>query len=74
MKKEAHATFLTDPHEKRSTFRPTNILVYEWVGGKHVCVDLTGVSPLVGPRIRGFTMEQTVLKTISNRMVKHEKT
>ncbi|KAK2429154.1 hypothetical protein QL285_027614 [Trifolium repens] len=32
----------------RSTPRSAGILVYGWVGGKHACVDLTGVSPLVG--------------------------
>lgn len=56
MKKEASMNFLTDPHEGRSTLRPTNILVYVWVGGKHDCMHLTGVSPLVGPRTGGFTM------------------
>ncbi|KAJ0910633.1 putative exostosin [Helianthus annuus] len=45
-KKEAPANFLTDPLEGRSTLRPADILVFGWVGGKHACVDLTGVSPL----------------------------
>nr|GEV93931.1 GDP-fucose protein O-fucosyltransferase [Tanacetum cinerariifolium] len=48
-KKEAHVNFLTDPFDGRSTFRPAaDVLVFGWVGGKHACVDLTGVSPLVG--------------------------
>jgi hypothetical protein len=38
--------FLTDPQEERSTLRPTDVLVYQWEGGKHVCVDLIGVSPV----------------------------
>ncbi|MCI90527.1 auxilin-like protein, partial [Trifolium medium] len=39
--KEAPVTFLTDPLEGRSTLRPSDVLVYGWVGGKHACVDLT---------------------------------
>ncbi|GKE49322.1 hypothetical protein Tco_1480580, partial [Tanacetum coccineum] len=49
-KKEALVNFLTDPLEWRSTLRPTDILVFGWARGKHACVDLTGVSPLVGLR------------------------
>nr|ABD32913.1 hypothetical protein MtrDRAFT_AC151000g2v2 [Medicago truncatula] len=47
MKKERHVNFLSDLPDGRSTLRPTNVMVYEWVGGKHAFVDLTGVSPLV---------------------------
>ncbi|GJT54579.1 hypothetical protein Tco_0989633 [Tanacetum coccineum] len=47
-KKEAPVNFLTDPSDGRSTLRPADVLVFGWVGGKHACVDLTGVSPLVG--------------------------
>jgi hypothetical protein len=46
--KEAPVNFLIDPQKGRSTLRPANIVVYGWVGGKHACVNLTGVSPLVG--------------------------
>ncbi|GJR83240.1 hypothetical protein Tco_0154025 [Tanacetum coccineum] len=45
-KKEAPVNFLTDPSDGRSTLRPADVLVFGWVGGKHACVDLTGVSPL----------------------------
>jgi len=48
--------------------------VYGWVGGKHACVDLTGVSPLVGLDVRSFTLGQAALKAASNKVVKHEKT
>jgi hypothetical protein len=54
VKKEAPVNFLTDPREGRSTLRPADVLVYGWIGGKHACVDLTGVSPLVGLRTRDF--------------------
>ncbi|KAL6500200.1 hypothetical protein OROHE_025566 [Orobanche hederae] len=73
VKKEAPVNFLTDPHEGRSTLRPADILVYGWVGGKHACVDLTGVSPLVGLRDDDFTVGQAALKAASNKVVKHEK-
>ncbi|KAK2455796.1 hypothetical protein QL285_003218 [Trifolium repens] len=55
VKKEVPVNFLTDPLEGRSTLRPADILVYGWVGGKHACVDLTGVSPLVGLTTGDFT-------------------
>ncbi|GJY24976.1 hypothetical protein Tco_0399702 [Tanacetum coccineum] len=44
------------------------------VGGKHACVDLTGVSPLVGLSSRGFTVGQAALKAASCKVAKHEKT
>ena len=42
-------------------------------GGKHVCVDLTGVSPLVGRRDTGFVARQAVLKAEAGKIAKHEK-
>nr|GEZ97853.1 putative exostosin-like protein [Tanacetum cinerariifolium] len=46
-KKEAHVNFFTDPLDGRSTLRLVDILIFGWVGRKHVYVYLTGVSPLV---------------------------
>jgi len=65
--------FLTDPLDKRSTLRPTGVMVYGWEGGKHVCVDLTGVSPLVGLGVGPFTVGQEALKAASSKAAKHEK-
>ncbi|PNX63430.1 auxilin-like protein [Trifolium pratense] len=65
--------FLTDPQEGRSTLRPTDVLVYGWTGGKHACVDLTGVSPLVGLRPWDFIVGQAALKAASSKVAKHEK-
>ncbi|MCI63038.1 auxilin-like protein, partial [Trifolium medium] len=48
VKKEASVNFLTDPLEGRSTLKSVDVLMYGWIGGKHACADLTGVSPLVG--------------------------
>ncbi|KAL8248198.1 hypothetical protein R6Q59_005066 [Mikania micrantha] len=65
-KKEAHVNFLTDPLEGRSTLRPADILVFGWEGGKHSCVDLTCLSPLVGLRDTGFVAGQAALKAESD--------
>ncbi|GJX70528.1 hypothetical protein Tco_0307699 [Tanacetum coccineum] len=73
IRKEAPVNFLTDPLEGRSTLRPADILVFGWAGGKHACVDLTGVSPLVGLRDNGFVAGQAALKAESSKVAKHEK-
>lgn len=65
--------FLTNTLDGRSTLRPTDILVFGLVGGKHTCVDLTGVSPLVGLSSQSFTLGHAALKAISYKVVKHEK-
>ncbi|GKA83078.1 ankyrin repeat-containing domain, PGG domain protein, partial [Tanacetum coccineum] len=54
-KKEAPVNYLTNPSDERSTLRPADVLVFGRVERKHACVDLTGVSPLVGLSSRGFT-------------------
>jgi len=48
-------------------------MVYGWVGGKHACVDLTGVSPLVGLGVGPFTVGHAALKVASSKVAKHEK-
>jgi hypothetical protein len=73
VKKKAHVNFLTYPYEGRSTHKPENVIMYEWIGEKHACVDLTGVSPLVGLRTEAFTVGQATLKIVLSKMVKHEK-
>ncbi|GKD41187.1 hypothetical protein Tco_1261394 [Tanacetum coccineum] len=72
-KKEAPVNFLSDPSDGRSTLRPADVLVFGWVGGKHACVDLTEVSPLVRLSSRGFTAGQAALKAASCKVTKHEK-
>ncbi|GKG18405.1 hypothetical protein Tco_0372703, partial [Tanacetum coccineum] len=52
---------------------PADVLVFEWVGGKHMCVDLTVVSPLVGLSSKGFTAGQAALKAASCKVTKHKK-
>jgi hypothetical protein len=41
---------------------PTDVMVHEWVGEKHACVDLTEVSPLVGLRSETFIVGQAAVK------------
>jgi len=40
-------------------------MVYEWVGGKHACVNLIGVSPLMGLEVRAFTVGLVAIKATS---------
>ncbi|GKA35219.1 hypothetical protein Tco_0721710 [Tanacetum coccineum] len=61
-KKEAPMNFLTDPSDGRFTLKPTNVLVFGWVRGKHACVDLTEVSLLMGLSSQGFTVGHANLK------------
>lgn len=55
------------------TLRSVDVLVYEWVGGKHD-VYTWMVSPLVGLRIVGFTVGQVYLKSASSEGDKIDKT
>jgi len=49
-------------------------MVYGWVGGKHACVDLTRVSPLMRIGVSAFTVGQTTLKVASIKVANYEKT
>ncbi|MFS7923430.1 putative PGR5-like protein [Helianthus anomalus] len=71
-KKEPPVNFLTDPIEGRSTLRPADLLVFGWAGGKHACVDLTGVSPLAGLRESGFVAGQAIRKAESKKAFYYE--
>ncbi len=73
VKKEAPVNFLTDPLEGRSSLRPADVLIFGWIGGKHACVDLTGVSPLAGFTGGEFTVGQAALKAAAGKVAKHEK-
>ncbi|GJS69127.1 hypothetical protein Tco_0701968 [Tanacetum coccineum] len=72
-KKDAPVNFLIDPLDGRSTLTPANVLVFGGVEGKHVCVDLTGVSPFVGLSSPGFIVGRAALKAASCKVTKHEK-
>jgi len=70
VKKEVSVTFLTGPLDRISTLMHAGVMVYGWVGGKHACVDLSGVSPHVRLGVKPFTIGQTV---VSSKVTKHEK-
>ncbi|KAM0004336.1 putative exostosin [Helianthus debilis subsp. tardiflorus] len=70
-KKEVPVNFPTDPLEGRST-RDQRICS-SLAGGKHACVDLTGVSPLVGLRENGFVVGLAARKAESKKEDKHAK-
>ncbi|GJR41782.1 hypothetical protein Tco_1309885 [Tanacetum coccineum] len=53
---------------------PVDAICPVFARGKHACVDLAGVSSLVGLSSRGFTVGQTALKAASCKVTKHEKT
>ena len=74
VKKEVPVNFLTDPLDIRSTLRHADVMVYGWVGGKHACVDLIGVSPFAGLGVKAFTVGYAALKVASSKVAKHEKT
>lgn len=48
--------FSVGPQEGGSTFRPTYVLVYKYVGEKDAHVDSARVSSLVGLKTKGFTI------------------
>jgi len=73
VKKEALVNCLTDPLDRRSTFRHVDVMVYIWVGGKYACVGLTRVSPIVSLGVGPFTVGHEALKVASSKVVKHEK-
>jgi hypothetical protein len=54
--------------------KKTNSTLLNWVGEKHACVNLIGVSLLVGLRVGDFIVGRTAIKAASSKMTKHEKT
>nr|GEW25700.1 auxilin-like protein [Tanacetum cinerariifolium] len=73
-KKKTRVNFLTYPLDGTSTLRPADVLIFGWVGGKHVCAHLTMVSPLVDLSSMGFTVGHATLKAVSCKVTKHDKT
>lgn len=74
VKKVTHVNLFTDPYKGRSTLIPTYVMVYDLVGEKHACMNLTRVFPLVGLRIESLTIGKTFLKNTLSKVVKYEKT
>jgi hypothetical protein len=55
------------------TLRHADVLVYMDRRKTCICVDLTGVSPLVGLGDEAFMAGQKALKVASSKVGKHEK-
>ena len=72
-KRETPVNFSNNATEGRSTLRPTYILIFGWVRRKHTCVDLTGVSSLVGLMAESFKEGHNALKVATCKVTKHEK-
>jgi hypothetical protein len=72
-KNETHANFLTNLQETGSTLMPADVLLHRWVGGKHACVHLIVVSPLVGLGTKVFIAGQAILKAALRKLARHEK-
>jgi hypothetical protein len=73
VKKEMLGNFLFDQIDERSTLRSPYVIVYGCLVGKHVCVNLIEISPLVELGSGNFTVGQASLKVASNKVAKHEK-
>jgi hypothetical protein len=54
VKKETPVNLLSGLLDKRSTLRSAYVIVYGWVRGKHACVNLIRVLPLVGLGVDAF--------------------
>nr|GEZ03947.1 putative reverse transcriptase domain-containing protein [Tanacetum cinerariifolium] len=67
--------FIVNNSQASSTdmIRPADVLVFRRVKGKHACVDLTEVYPLVGLSSHDFTMGQAALKVASCKVTEHNK-
>ncbi|KAL5710701.1 hypothetical protein ACHQM5_021234 [Ranunculus cassubicifolius] len=72
VKKEAQVNFLTDPSDGRSSLRPADVLIYNWSEGKHACVDVTGVSPMVGFDDKVFEVGEAATSAATTKVAKHE--
>lgn len=58
--------------KKRSILRPTDILVFEWIRGKHACVNHKGFFSCVFEEW-GFHYGAVYLKVVSCKMAKYKK-
>jgi len=65
--------FFPHPLDGRSTRKPTNIMMYEWVEEKHAYVYLTEVPLLEGLGTKALMVGQKTYKTALIKVVKHEK-
>ncbi len=53
--------------------RAADVLVYNWINGKHACVDLTCCSPLAGFEGGFFDKEKGLKNLVRKKYDKHDK-
>nr|GEW43800.1 hypothetical protein [Tanacetum cinerariifolium] len=58
--------------ERDKSLRPADVLLYSWDGGRDVCVDLTGSSPLTQTGMVDFVSGRAVLEAAQRKRVKYE--
>ncbi|KAL5714452.1 hypothetical protein ACHQM5_016415 [Ranunculus cassubicifolius] len=69
-KKEADVSLAS---EEDVLLRPADILIHNWLSGKHTCVDLTGSSPLVGLGQGIFEVHKALENATRKKYAKHDK-
>ncbi|XP_026413120.1 uncharacterized protein LOC113308884 [Papaver somniferum] len=68
-RKEASLGFLTNSSKSA---KPADVLVYNWIDGKDVCFDVTGVSPFTSARTRSFTPGHAISAAVSRKLHKYQ--
>ncbi|GJT31717.1 hypothetical protein Tco_0922136 [Tanacetum coccineum] len=58
--------------ERDKSLRPADVLLYSWDGGRDVCVDLTGSSPLTQTGMVDFVPGRAVLVAAQRKRAKYE--
>ncbi|GJV52553.1 putative reverse transcriptase domain-containing protein [Tanacetum coccineum] len=58
--------------ERDKSLRPADVLLYSWDGGRDVCVDLTGSSPLTQTGMADFVPGRAVNEAAQRKCVKYE--
>ncbi|GKA82444.1 hypothetical protein Tco_0789192 [Tanacetum coccineum] len=58
--------------ERDKSLRPADVLLYSWDGGRDVCVDLTGSSPLTQTGMVDFVSGRAMLEAAQRKRVKYE--
>ncbi|GKE22882.1 hypothetical protein Tco_1434394, partial [Tanacetum coccineum] len=58
--------------ERDKSLRPADVLLYSWDGGRDVCVDLIGSSPLTQTGMADFTPGRVVLEAAQHKRAKYK--
>ncbi|KAL5708954.1 RNA helicase [Ranunculus cassubicifolius] len=72
MRKEVDLGLMSN--DGKSRLKPADLLLYNWVGGKDTCIDITGSSPFVGYSKGGrFNVNGTVDQAVIAKHQKYDK-